>query len=434
MRGGCTWKCVEAEGCVTIRSVSDVVERQLCTGCGACAYLESRRFRMADAVDFGRRPFLQANAAPETGEGLRACPGVSLTRPAPDQRPAADPTLYAEWGPVLEVWEGYAGDPEIRYAGSSGGAATALALFCLERKGWRQVLHTAASADRPYLNETVVSVDRDELLSRTGSRYAPASPVEGLARLEQGDGTGVFIGKPCDVAAVRKVQALRPALEQRLGLTIAFFCAGAPSTAGNLALLAREGVERPESVRELRFRGFGWPGLWRARFTDGDGRDREVSLSYEESWGFLQRYRQWRCYICPDHSGEFADLAVGDPWYRPTVPDEPGKSLIVVRSERGRRLLHEAAAAGYLVLEREDKSLLPRSQPNLRLTRGALWGRLLALRLFGAAVPSYHGFALFGAWLKGLTFKQKLQSVAGTVKRIYAKRLRSRVRLADSQV
>ena len=37
--------------------------------------------------------------------------------------------------------------------------------------------------------------------------------------------------------------------------------------------------------------------------------------------------------MCADHTGEFADIAVGDPWYRPHLDDEPGRSLVLARSE-----------------------------------------------------------------------------------------------------
>ena len=59
-------------------------------------------------------------------------------------------------------------------------------------------------------------------------------------------------------------------------------------------------------------------------------------MSYMESWGFLQRYRPYRCYLCPDGTGELADLSCGDPWYREILEDEPGHSLVVVRTERGK--------------------------------------------------------------------------------------------------
>jgi coenzyme F420 hydrogenase subunit beta len=127
---------------------------------------------MADAPEFGRRPFLRDGAAAETGAAMRACPGASLEHTFDRGDPELDRSLMAAWGPVFEVWEGHAADEAIRHGGSSGGAATALALYCLEREGMAGVVHTAARRDAPHLNETVMSTGREELLARTGSRYA----------------------------------------------------------------------------------------------------------------------------------------------------------------------------------------------------------------------------------------------------------------------
>jgi coenzyme F420 hydrogenase subunit beta len=339
--------------------------------------------------------------------------------------------LTPAWGPVREVWEGYAADPEIRLAGSSGGAATALSLFALERGGMHGVLHTAARPDRPYLNHTVLSTTRAELLAATGSRYAPASPCDGLQRVEAAPGPCLFVGKPCDVAATQRARRLRPALDAKLGLVVAFFCAGTPSTKGTLELLRKVGVEDPARVSSLRYRGNGWPGRWTVVFRVDGGEEQTRTLSYEESWDFLQRYRQWRCYICPDHTGEFADIAVGDPWYRPIEPGEPGTSLLVARTERGVRFLREAADAGYVVLERSDPSLLPRSQPNLLTTRGRIWASLFALRLARAPTPAYRGFPTFPFWRRRFTAMRKLRSILGTFKRVRLKGLRRRVTVRE---
>ncbi len=419
---------------MSLDCIEAVVQRQLCTGCGACAYAEPKRFRMADAVDHGRRPFLVESPAPETGAALELCPGVGLQHSGTAPLPPGSAELRADWGPVLGVWEGYAADPELRRSASSGGAATALALYCLEQEKMAGVLHTGSADAVPYLNASVISTNRSELLARTGSRYAPASPAERLGELEAADGVYAFIGKPCDVAAVQKARRSRGRLDAKIGLVVAFFCAGTPSTRGTLELLKSVGVDDPSRITSLRFRGNGWPGMWRVAFTDAAGRQAEKTLTYEESWGFLQRYRQWRCYVCPDHTGEFADIAVGDPWYRDVQPDEPGQSLFVARTRRGLEMLRAAAAGGYIALGKQDDSLLLRSQPNLLDTRAALWGRLLALRLLGAAVPRYRGFGLFRLWLRHLTPRQKLQSVAGTARRAFTRGLCGRIRIQEAGV
>ncbi len=350
---------------------------------------------------------------------MAACPGAALEHAFDESDPGLDRSLRRSWGPVLEVWEGHAADPAIRRAGSSGGAATALALWALERGGMHGVLHTAPDPDRPYLNRTVLSRSRAELAGATGSRYAPASPCEGLPRVREAPAPCVFIGKPCDAAGAQMARRQDPRLDEKLGLVIAFFCAGTPSTQATLDLMRKAGVEDPSTVTSLRYRGNGWPGEWVVRWQDG-GAAREAHLSYAESWAFLQRYRQWRCYICPDHTGELADVAVGDPWYRPVEAGEAGSSLLVARTGRGLETLRRAAEDGYLTLSTRDSTLLPRSQPNLLRTRGRLWGQLLSLRLAGQPTPRYEGFPTLHRFVR-LAPRSMAQSLLGTVRRYLAK-------------
>jgi coenzyme F420 hydrogenase subunit beta len=412
-----------------IQSVRDVAEFQLCTGCGVCGYLAPQTVRIVDVAEHGKRPILTGDGTDATSrEAFAACPGIELRHDFDENDPQLLQSLRSAWGPALEVWEGHAGDAAIRHAGSSGGAASALSLFALERMGMHGVLHTAARKDVPYLNETVMSHSREELLTRTGSRYAPASPCDGLAKVEAAPAPCVFIGKPCDVAAVQKARKMRPALDAKIGLTVGFFCAGVPSTKGSLELMKKVGVEDPSTVTSLRYRGNGWPGRWVVRWRGTSGEEREASLTYAESWGFLQKYRQWRCYICPDHTGEFADIAVGDPWHEAPKEGEPGRSLIVARTRRGQAILKAAAEAGYVVLTKNDPKLLPQSQPNLLETRGRLWGQSLMLSLCRAPRPRFNGFPTFRFWLTSLSLRSKAQSTIGTLRRIGKRGLRARVR------
>jgi coenzyme F420 hydrogenase subunit beta len=406
------------------RTVHDVAAGKLCTGCGVCAYLAPDQVRMVDVLDHGRRPL---PITPLGGTGgaagaLSCCPGVRLEHETSRAAPGEIAELRAAWGPVRAIWEGHAADPQIRFAGSSGGVATALAAHCLEREGMAGVLHIGARADVPYLNETRLSRNRAELVAAAGSRYAPASPCDRLDLIESAEAPCVFIGKPCDVAAVRMARRIRPGLDARVGLTIGVFCAGTPTTQGTLEMLRQLGVPDPDRLESVHYRGNGWPGRARARLGD-DPPGHERTLSYQESWGeILQKHRQWRCYLCADHTGEFADVAVGDPWYRPTG-DDPGRSLVLARTERGVRLIEAAIAAGALVLEPVSPRILPASQPNLLNARGAVWGRLVTLRVAGLMAPRLRHLPMAALWWR-LPIRQKLQSTVGTLRRIRRKRLR----------
>ena len=277
----------------------------------------------------------------------------------------------------------------------------------------------------PVLNETPLSTTREELLGATGSRYAPASPAVGLLRIADAPGPCVFIGKPCDVAATARARAIRPDLDRNLALTIGIFCAGTPSTRGTLELLERLGIDPDDGLSELRYRGNGWPGRAEAVAETAAG-ERRASMSYATSWGQLQRHRQWRCYVCVDHTGEFADVSVGDPWYRTPEAGERGESLVVVRTERGREAVRAAMASGALELRRLPSSRLSESQPNLLETRGGVWARVLVTRAMGVAAPSYRNLPTFEHWRDQLGPVEQLRSFTGTARRVVRKRLRHR--------
>jgi coenzyme F420 hydrogenase subunit beta len=282
-----------------------------------------------------------------------------------------------------------------------------------------------ARTDQPLLNESVISRSRSDVLAASASRYAPASPCERLADLRGGERPHVFVGKPCDVAGAARLAAAEPALAANLGLTISIFCAGTPSVAGTRELMRHLGVGESDEVLEVRYRGRGWPGNMAVRFREAaTGSERSASTSYAEGWGeILQKHKQWRCQLCADHLGEHADLSIGDPWYRPIGADDPGQSLVVVRTERGRRLLREAVRAGVLRLEARSLATLAASQPNLEQTRGAVFGRCVAARAVGAAAPRYRGARLHRVWWRALSPLAKLQSLAGTLKRVLRKGL-----------
>ena len=410
-----------------IATVIDVAERQLCCGCGACAYAAPEAIEMKDVIDHGVRPIVKTGHFRDESlkTALAVCPGVALQHdhdPA-EGRDGALAELADGWGPVLEVWEGWIDDDEARFRGSSGGGVTALARHGIEDGGMAGVVHIAARPDVPYLNETVFSTNRKELARGSGSRYAPASPCDGLGMIEDADGPCVFVGKPCDVAAANKAAARNPALARNLGLTIGIFCAGTPSTEGTLKMMERLGVAEPDDLAELRYRGHGWPGEATSITHDGT----ENRLTYQQSWGeVLSAHAQWRCRICPDHTGEFADIAVGDPWYRDIEPGEPGRSLFIVRTQRGRDFLMAAKAAGHLVIEKVDPATLPASQPNLLKVRGNVWMRVWIMRLLGAAVPTYTNIPTRPFWFSQLSWREKLQSILGTAKRVFRRGLRER--------
>ena len=397
------------------KTLGDVVDWGLCVGCGACAYAcKHGRIRMVHVEDQGFRPVFDDPEARNCSACVAYCPGAhvngNLEIGGLGNRTAAD----HDFGPALEIWEGWATDADVRFRGSSGGALSALSMYCVEQGGFAGVVHAGMDTAKPWMNRNYVSRTRTDILARTGSRYAPSAPCHGLQDIAGASGLYVFIGKPCDAAAVSELRHRDPIVQRSVGLVMTFFCAGTPSTRGTLDLMGNLGITR-ESAGAVHYRGDGWPG--RFRVINHSGQAHENSLSYLESWSKLTGYRPLRCNLCPDGLGRVSDIACGDAWDQYADDGDPGRSLIIVRTARGREILEGARRAGYVTTRRVGSENVLRAQQNLLDRRRELFGRLAAFRLVGAPVPHYEGFSLFRSW-RQLGAKQQARTVLGTLRRI----------------
>jgi len=402
-----------------IKRVDDVVEWRLCMGCGACAWAcPSHAISLIDIVEKGIRPVVDESLCEKCQDCLSVCPGISLTHKAVEHDEISE--LSTSWGPVLSLHEGYASEDEVRWAGSSGGIVSALAIHAVEELGYEGVLHIKADPDNPICNIPVISRSREDIVTTLGSRYAPAAPCQAFGLMLEGEGPFMFIGKPCDVAALRKAQEMTPELKQKVGLVVSIFCAGTPTTYGTEKVLERMGVEDKSDVSEFHYRGCGWPGNARAKLKNGSEAN---SITYGEAWDdVLSKHGQLRCRLCPDSTGEFSDISCGDPWYREVKSDEKGRSLVVIRTQHGQQFWEGAMTQCAVISEPAQAWMLPGSQESVHVKRKQVFGRIQAMIAFGIPAPEYLGFSLRTNWML-LPFMRRIRVYVATIKRIILRRL-----------
>lgn len=396
------------------RAVADVLARDACSGCGLCTRLDPA-LRMAMDADGYLRPRFDGPSRAVAGAAAtfaRGCPGVVVRAPVPPPGSATHPLL----GSWLGLWSAWATDPELRFAGSSGGALTALHAWLIESGRAARVTGAAMDASAPRRTVPVTITSREQALQAAGSRYAPVAALDNPDVLLPGT---AVCGKPCEISALRQTASeLQPGEPP---LLLSFFCAGTPSQAGTHALLADLGVEAEEPVQSLRYRGDGWPG----RFTAATA-DRAVSADYEESWGRrLGPTTQWRCKVCADATGEAADIVSADAWESdaqgyPVFAEGAGRSALIARTARGLQTVLEAQAAGVITLEPLDVAQLAAAQPLQAGRRRFLRARLLGSALAGRRPPAYPGFALLRLSLQAP--RTALRTLRGTVRRVRRER------------
>jgi len=217
---------------------------------------------------------------------------------------------------------------------------------------------------------------------------------------------------------------INPTVKNKVKYTLSFMCAGVPSLEGTKKIVKDFGLKEAD-VSSLRYRGEGWPG----NFTVVNTKAEKFEMSYNDSWGnVLNRYLQFRCKICADGTGEFADITCADAWESsengyPSFEEREGKSLIITRSKQGDYLLNSAVNEGDIKLSKDE--ILPEHiaamQPYQRIRKENILARIIPLFLLRISYPAYNYYLLFRVSLKANFFKLGYNSL-GMFKRVLSKK------------
>jgi coenzyme F420 hydrogenase subunit beta len=376
--------------------LANIVEQGLCIGCGLCESIAGKdHVRLRMQGERGERPVLLDQIDDLTLAAINvACPGVHCegvgTHPS-----APEIEIEPVWGPTIWMATGHATDPEVRFHASSGGALSALGIHLLESGEVDFILHVAASRDTPTRSVPQLSFNATAVMEASGSRYGPAAPLSDFTAVLDRGRPFAFIGKPCDISAIRNYAKLDPRVDELLRYTLNFFCGGVSEFGKTMDYVRKVGLTESE-ISHLRYRGDGCPGPMVMKSHAGAVH----TFDYNEMWEDENRWQlQFRCKICPDSIGERADITVADVWPG-GKPDTEGLGFngFIARTPRGSRLLHSAVKARAITLT-EDLGFdgLELAQGSHSRRKRGLAARLRAMHDTGMIVPRFEGLRLDAA-------------------------------------
>jgi len=339
------------------------------------------------------------------------CPGIML-----EQR-IKKKGIEQIYGPLQEpIKIAYSCDSELRRSASSGGAITAILLYLLENDLIDGVLQIGADPENPLINKAFFNQTPEDIKNSAGSRYAPSSLLENLLEYLEAGKRMAIVGKPCDIAGVKQYVRCFGEYEENVVMTLALMCMGLPSYKATDKLIEYLNPEN-KPVKKFRYRGDGWPGF--ATVTTYD--DEKLECSYNDSWGkILSRDILFRCKICPDGFGEFADVSSGDAWHlvngEPCFDERDGRSLLFIRNRFASKIVKDAISKGYLAVEKYNFDELKLIQKSQYFRKQVVGARLLALKVMGDKLLSVKGFNLFNNMLRA-GFRACASNFLGTIKR-----------------
>jgi coenzyme F420 hydrogenase subunit beta len=385
-----------------ILPLETIVGQGLCIGCGLCKSLAgkapngSANIQMVMNLEGGERPVVTGTVDEPTLKLINAvCPGIHVEGYVHETgvEPDADlPEIHPIWGPTRYMGTGHASDPWVRHHASSSGALSALALYLLSSKRVDFILHVAASKTSPLRTVDHLSFDAAQVMEASGSRYGPAAPLADFkAVLDRGQ-PFAFIGKACDISAIRNYARFDPRVDQLLKYTANFFCGGVSEFGKTMDYVRKVGLLE-EHISHLRYRGDGCPGPMVMKSHDGQ----EFAFSYNEMWEDEARWQlMFRCKICPDSIGDLADITVADVWPggKP-ITDGIGFNGFITRTARGQELMEAMLRDDAITItEPLDYDGLELAQGSHMYKKQSILSRLAAMGDAGFAVPEFRDLRL----------------------------------------
>ena len=323
----------------------DVIDAGLCTRCGSCVGVcKVQCIQFADPL--GRCLPEQLGACTSCSLCYSGCSGKEVLWPALNQQVfGKQPDNYL-LGNFLEAFVGFSTDAEVRQGAGSGGIVSSISLYLLENNLVDGIVTLTDDIHQPYRAVPQVLTDRVSVLKAAQSKYS-ISPVNTiLHRLTNFRGHYAYVGLPCQIHSLRKLQQARHAAALKIKYVIGLYCGNILHFDSVRSYLARNGVRNLDQVTSLKYRAGEWPG--KMEITLKDGRIFSIKKFYANY--LIPFYIMRRCLLCTDLTNEFADLSVGDGWAPVYKERGKGWSVILGRTPLGASLLHEMESEKHIEL------------------------------------------------------------------------------------
>ncbi len=314
--------------------IQEVQKRGLCHRCGGCVtFCTAINYGALELDEDGRPRYVDVEKCIECGLCYSICPEIHEL----DEEQKRMTAWSAPMGRVLDVAIARSADPAVRERATDGGVVTSVLLYLMDRGYIDGAIVTKPAG--PLTRVPCLATSRREILDAAGfhfdtshgmnlfstqySTYAP-SIIEVGPVMRRGLRRVAFVGAPCQIKTVRRMEALGVVPSDAVKYHLGLFCSG------NFIFGNRES----EQLQELA--GFHWTDVRKINVKEEvyihlhSGEIKTVPL---ESLDFMKRFA---CRYCDDYSSEYADLSFGG------LGAREGWTTVLVRSPVGRAVMADA--------------------------------------------------------------------------------------------
>lgn len=319
--------------------IANVVEQDLCIGCGLCAALCPQDVLSMQWNRYGEyNPVEVSPCTTECGLCTKVCPFAT----SGENEDTIGERLYgalpgiqhrSETGYYLASYVGYS--EKHRPTSSSGGVATWLLETLLAEGIVDHVICVAPTAGDPErLFSFQVFDTAEDVRTGAGSAYYPVEMSEVIRQVLEVPGRYAVTGLPCFIKAIRLAQQRNKKLRERIVVTVGLVCGQLKSRHFTDYVAALAGVQG--EVTGVRYRGKSPDrpaNNFYFSFTTADGKERRIFWNEGIAEAWTNRwFTPGACNYCDDVFSECADVTCMDAWLPEYSRESRGTSLVLVRS------------------------------------------------------------------------------------------------------
>jgi len=334
-----------------------IIKSGLCTACGACeascpvGALQIEDDKVKRLIDCSK----EIDLCPICYE---MCPHSEALLLRCSRAVSDAPHKNEAFGYYRKILLAQAADPKLREQSHGAAVVTTLLNYGIEHKIFDSAIVSQAEVDNPSKPKPSVAVVPDDILSAVGSKFFPSAVAKayGSAVLGYGKTKIAFVGVPCHVLALRKMEAWQHKISGNLKITIGLFCFGTFSLSPLLEHITTTYNIKPSEIKTMRL----------SKEFVVETEKGQVRIPMEE----IEKHILPSCRTCTDFTSELADISIGSAY---PMTDW---STVIIRTKAGEDFFYEMVSKGIIntwVIEQEPKVFE-------RVVRAAILKRTNALK------------------------------------------------------
>ena len=313
--------------------IEDVQKPGLCHRCGGCvSFCTAINFGALEMDAEGKPRYADREKCIECGICHAICPEIDELEEETRQMVAWSLPM----GCVLETAVARSLDPAILEKATDGGVVTAMLLHLYNAGRIDGAIVTRSKG--PFRREPFLATTVEEIQAAAGFYFDTSHGMQTFSDtystqywirefgplVKQGPRRVAFVGTPCQIKMVRRLEAMGVVPSDSIAYCLGLFCSG-------------NFIFRPKEKEKLaKIGGFDWQDVNKINIKEDLlihlANGKIVSIMLDE----LEFMKRFACYFCEDYTAEFADISFGG------IGADEGWTTVITRTPLGRAILADA--------------------------------------------------------------------------------------------